>query len=166
MISILKKQISELINIYQREIEKYRKILDLTKQEKKLINKEEYKKLNSLLEQKNDFISTINKLEKEVLNLKSDLSLKLGIKNDDKFIINLLKRDNLPQKDQLKKTIKSMHMIMNEIEELMSKHKNKMGIKKREMTKDINKIKKGLDLNNSYSGHIKNYEGKYFDQKK
>ncbi|MGM0370457.1 MAG: flagellar export chaperone FlgN [Bacillota bacterium] len=154
------------MNIYQQEYSRYQNILELTKKELEFIEQEDYDGLNVLLKKKSDIISEINQREKKIFTIKDSLAQKLNIKNDQHFIVNLLKYNDLPKKNELGEIVNSIYQILEKITQLTVEHQNKIKQDQQALIKNINEVQKGLDVNNSYNSQIDSYEGKYFDQKK
>ena len=85
---------------------------------------------------------------------------------DGQFIINLLQKNDLPKINKLKEVVKLVYNKLDKLKKLEKDNFEKVKENKQKTLKSINQVQKGLNLNDSYSGKSKNYEGKYFDQKK
>jgi hypothetical protein len=162
----LKSQVKKLINFYQSQAGSYKELLDLAKQERKIIKSEQYEKLDDILAKKSDIIDDINKLEQEIDLVNENLASKLDISNEDEFILKLLQIDNLPYSNKLKRIVKNNFKLLQETIEIESASQATMSNEKNRLSKKLGLLEQGLTLNKKYHKKTDNYEGNFIDQKK
>ncbi|GAB6100046.1 hypothetical protein JCM16358_19250 [Halanaerocella petrolearia] len=162
----VKSLLLDLIDKYKICYRDYKKILELTEQQKENIITKELTDLTKVTNKKQRIIDKIDQEQKEIDLIRRQLSDKLNIVNDKEFINNLLKVD-IPYKDKIEKVSYQILKLVSKLQKLDEKNYELLEKRKDKWKKKLSQLNEGKKAFNSYmSGNKVNREGKFFDSKR
>lgn len=144
-----KEQIDELISISEEKNRLLFEMQEITKRQKEKIKEEDMEKLNEILDEKDNIIKEINKLDISFLSIFSRIKKDENIQDIDQLDIK-----KYPNLKELKKIVKEVSSTLIAIS-LIDEENNKSMKKKLEETKmEIRKIKDGKKAYKGYNTTI------------
>ncbi len=141
-----------LEEIYRQELEDYQRLLRLSYKQQELIKEEELEKLEELLQKKEELMSSIDGLEERLAPYKEVIIKKFNL-NDNKWLVELL--ETKLATNRLKGSIKNLVDILKELSQLDRKNQELISTKRADLFKELNLVKKGSKINNSYNSRVR-----------
>ena len=148
----------------EKELKRYKSILELTKKEQNLIKENNWKQLNKSIKEKGQVIEEIKELEDKSKKYRKELASKLELSPKDNFYFDLNQSVD-PNAQNIKDLALNKYKLLEKISNLEEKNKERIVSKKQKLENKIKNVDTGLNINQAYSGIETSYEGKFIDQK-
>ncbi len=148
----LEKALDSLTNYYKDELSCYQRLVELGRRQNELISDEEFDSLEGLLNNKQEIIEKVNKIEENLLPYKEYLAKELKL-DKSKWFLDLLRNKIISNK--LTIVMNKIINLLKELKELDQLNQKDMRLKRNKVLKEVNKVKQGSKINNSYNQKVR-----------